>query len=79
MPARDANSMVPATVVAPFFPCEIIKGISLLLVLTISDYGGTIALGLLVSIALLIAMLSNLILLPALLLSLEHYIKKKNN
>ncbi len=49
------------------------------LVLTISDYGGTIALGLLVSIALLIAMLSNLILLPALLLSLERHIKKKNN
>ena len=36
-----------------------------------SDFGGTIALGLLVSIALMIAMLSNLLLLPALLLTLE--------
>ena len=36
-----------------------------------SDFGGTIALGLLVSITLLLAMLANLLLLPALLLSLE--------
>jgi len=36
-----------------------------------SDFGGTIALGLLVSITLMIAMLSNLLLLPALLLSQE--------
>ena len=39
-----------------------------------SDFGGTIALGLLVSITLLFAMLSNLLLLPALLLSLENII-----
>jgi len=39
-----------------------------------SDFGGTIALGLLVSITLLFAMLSNLLLLPALLLSLEKII-----
>ena len=39
-----------------------------------SDFGGTIALGLLVSITLLFAMLSNLLLLPALLLSLEKVI-----
>ena len=39
-----------------------------------SDFGGTIALGLLVSITLLLAMLSNLLLLPALLLSLERVI-----
>ena len=39
-----------------------------------SDFGGTIALGLLVSITLLIAMLANLLLLPALLLSLERII-----
>ncbi len=39
-----------------------------------SDFGGTIALGLLVSITLMIAMLSNLLLLPALLLSLEKVI-----
>ena len=36
-----------------------------------SQFGGTIALGLLVSITLLIAMLSNLVVLPALLLTLE--------
>jgi predicted RND superfamily exporter protein len=36
-----------------------------------SQFGGTIALGLLVSITLFIALLSNLIVLPALLLSLE--------
>ena len=39
-----------------------------------SEFGGTIALGLLVSITLLFAMLSNLLLLPALLLSLEKII-----
>ena len=36
-----------------------------------SDFGGTVALGLLVSITLLVAMLSNLLLLPALLLTFE--------
>ena len=36
-----------------------------------SQFGGTLALGLLVSITLLIALLSNLIVLPAMLLSLE--------
>jgi predicted RND superfamily exporter protein len=36
-----------------------------------SDFGGTVALGLLVSITLLIAMLSNLLLLPALILTYE--------
>ena len=39
-----------------------------------SEFGGTVALGLLVSIALLIAMLANLLLLPALLLTLEKHI-----
>ena len=39
-----------------------------------SDFGGTIALGVLVSITLMIAMLANLLLLPALLLSLEKVI-----
>jgi predicted RND superfamily exporter protein len=39
-----------------------------------SDFGGAIALELLVSITLMIAMLSNLLLLPALLLSLEKVI-----
>ena len=36
-----------------------------------SQFGGTLALGLLVSITLMIALLSNLIVLPAMLLSLE--------
>ena len=42
-----------------------------------SDFGGTVALGLLVSITLFFAMLSNLLLLPALLLSLEKLITTK--
>lgn len=49
-----------------------------------SDFGGTVALGLLVSLTLLVAMLSNLILLPCLLLTVDKLIsikgeeKKKN-
>ena len=43
-------------------------------VFIISDFGGTVALGSLVSATLLFAMLSNLILLPSLLLSLERNI-----
>ena len=46
-------------------------------IFTLSDFGGTVALGLLVSITLLFAMLSNLLLLPALLLSLEKRMTKK--
>lgn len=42
-----------------------------------SDFGGTVALGLLVSVTLLIAMVANLILLPGLLLSLERWITTK--
>ena len=42
-----------------------------------SSYGGTIALGGLVSTTLLFAMLANLILLPSLLISLEKYITNK--
>lgn len=42
-----------------------------------SEFGGTIALGLLVSFTLLVAMFSNLILLPSLLLSLEKLITTK--
>jgi len=41
------------------------------LVFTISNFGGTIALGGLVSVTLLLAMISNLLLLPALLVSFE--------
>ncbi len=47
-------------------------------VFTISSFGGTVALGALVSITLLFAMLSNLLLLPTLLLSLERSIANKD-
>ncbi|MGF1558151.1 MAG: RND family transporter [Flavobacteriaceae bacterium] len=46
-------------------------------VFTISSFGGTVALGALVSATLLFAMLANLILLPSLLLSLEKSIANK--
>jgi predicted RND superfamily exporter protein len=46
-------------------------------VFTISSFGGTVALGALVSTTLLFAMLANLILLPSLLLSLEKSIANK--
>jgi predicted RND superfamily exporter protein len=46
-------------------------------VFTISSFGGTVALGALVSATLLFAMLSNLLLLPSLLLSLERIIANK--
>lgn len=49
------------------------------LVFTISSFGGTIALGGLVSITLLFAMTSNLILLPSLLLTLEKKQANKTN
>ncbi|MGB0428157.1 MAG: efflux RND transporter permease subunit, partial [Flavobacteriales bacterium] len=42
-----------------------------------SSFGGTVALGMLVSIALLIAMLANLILLPTLLMSLDSVMSKR--
>ncbi|MGG8496666.1 efflux RND transporter permease subunit [Tenacibaculum sp. TC6] len=47
------------------------------LVFTISSFGGTIALGGLVSVTLLLAMVSNLLLLPSLLLSFEKKIANK--
>ena len=46
-------------------------------VFTASQFGGTIALGLLVSITLLIAMASNLILLPSLLLYFDNWLTTK--
>jgi uncharacterized protein len=46
-------------------------------VFTISSFGGTVALGALVSVTLVFAMLANLLLLPALLLSLEKEIANK--
>ena len=47
-------------------------------VFMISEFGGTVALGGLVSLTLLIAMLSNLILLPSLLISLKKTISNEN-
>jgi predicted RND superfamily exporter protein len=47
------------------------------LVFTVSSFGGTIALGGLVSVTLLFAMVSNLLLLPSLLLSFEKKITNK--
>ncbi|MBN2667961.1 MAG: MMPL family transporter [Bacteroidales bacterium] len=46
-------------------------------IFTASDFGGTVALGLLVSITLFFAMLTNLVLLPSLLLSLEKQLTTK--
>jgi predicted RND superfamily exporter protein len=46
------------------------------LIFAASSFGGTKALGLLVSTTLIVAMLTNLVLLPALLMSLERYLKK---
>ena len=44
---------------------------------TISDYGGSCSMGILVSTALFVAMFSNIILLPSLLMTLEHHFNKK--
>lgn len=46
-------------------------------IFTASKFGGTLALGILVSVTLLIAMLSNLVLLPSLLLSMDQKITRK--
>jgi len=46
-------------------------------VFIISNFGGTVALGALVSATLMFAMLANLIVLPSLLLSLERNIARK--
>ncbi len=47
-------------------------------IFSLSSFGGTVALGVLVSIALLVAVTSNLILLPSLLASLEKYTTTKS-
>ena len=47
-------------------------------VFSVSEFGGTVALGVLVAITLLFAMFSNLILLPSLLLTLEKTISNKS-
>lgn len=49
------------------------------LIFVASDFGGTIALGFLVSVTLLFAMLTNLLLLPSLLVSLEKKVTKKKS
>jgi predicted RND superfamily exporter protein len=46
-------------------------------VFTTSSFGGTIALGLLISVTLLVAMVANIVLLPSLLLSFEKMITTK--
>ena len=43
-----------------------------------SDFGGTVALGILTSITLLIAMITNLILLPSLLMTFDNGKRSKN-
>ena len=48
-------------------------------VFMVSDFGGTQALGMLVALTLLIAMLSNLVLLPSLLLTLDNFITVKKS
>ncbi len=63
-----------------FSLCSILSPLVLFfgfLVFTISSFGGTIALGGLVSVTLLLAMVSNLILLPSLLLTFEKKIANK--
>ena len=47
-------------------------------IFTVSTFGGTVSLGILVSLTLLFALISNLIFLPCLLLSLENRIKRKS-
>jgi len=47
------------------------------IIFSVSKFGGTQALGILVSLALFVAMISNLIILPALLLSLEKFYDRK--
>ncbi|WP_372752803.1 RND family transporter [Labilibaculum sp.] len=47
-------------------------------IFALSDFGGTVSLGILVSVTLLSAMLSNLILLPSLLLTLEKFITNRS-
>ena len=47
------------------------------LIFTASSFGGTKALGLLISMTLLVAMICNLIVLPSMLLSLEKHLNKK--
>ena len=65
---REAGPSIIYTAVALFFG---------FIIFAASDFGGTVALGVLTSLSLLFGMLMNLILLPALLLSLEKSINSK--
>lgn len=65
---REAGPSIIYTAVALFFG---------FIIFAASDFGGTIALGVLTSLALLFGMLMNLLLLPSLLLSLEKAINSK--
>lgn len=47
-------------------------------IFTFSEFGGTIALGFLVSVTLLIAVFANLVLLPSLLMSLDRWVTRKS-
>lgn len=47
------------------------------LIFTFSEFGGTIALGMLISITLLVAMLCNLVILPSLLMTLDKWVTTK--
>lgn len=72
---RSVYSTLRETSVSMFYTSVVLFfGFS---VFMISSYGGTVALGGLVSAALLFAMLANLLLLPSLLLSLERNIANK--
>lgn len=46
-------------------------------VFAVSDFGGTAALGLLISLTLLISMITNLVLLPCILLSIDRWVSRK--
>lgn len=46
-------------------------------IFTVSSFGGTVALGVLISITLLVSMVTNLVLLPAILLSIDKMVSRK--
>jgi hypothetical protein len=43
-----------------------------------SSFGGTKALGILISVTLLVAMVTNLVLLPSILISIDQWVKRKD-
>jgi uncharacterized protein len=72
---RSVYNAIKETAVSMFYTSVVLFcGFS---VFTLSSFGGTVALGSLVAMTLLFAMISNLVLLPALLLSLEKTIANK--